>query len=343
MTSASSPFADPWRPVFVVGSARSGTTLLYHTLLSSGDYAVYRGEPAVFDLLAARFGDLRSRAARRRLMLVWPRSHLAMASGFDDPARCDTLVEECRSNGDFLRRVMSAIAERQGVTRWAVWGPDNLLLMRWIKREMPDARFIHMIRDGRDIALSLQTEGWIRPFPWDRQHQLVVSALHWQWKLQRGRRDARHLGTDYIEIRFENLVSRPSEVVATLSRFLSHALEYEQIAQSVLGTLGDRNSTFRSEGSSPVARWRQRLTPTELAHAEVAIGSTLDALGYARAATERLKPPARLQLIYPLFFDLKHALRTHTPLGRFVDDSRMRLDAESESPESTPAQRGNSA
>src|ERR1700675_905063 len=37
-------------PVFVVGSARSGTTLLYHSLLSSGGFADYRTEPAVFDL-----------------------------------------------------------------------------------------------------------------------------------------------------------------------------------------------------------------------------------------------------------------------------------------------------
>lgn len=326
MSADSAALACAWRPVFVVGSARSGTTLLYHTLLSTGEYAVYRGEPAVFDLLAARFGTLDSRAARERLMRVWPRSHLARASGYEDPAQCDTLVEECRSTGDFLRRVMTAMAERQGVDKWAVWGPDNLLLMPWIKREMPDARFIHMIRDGRDIALSMHTEGFIRPFAWDRGHSLVVSALHWQWKLLRGRRDGRRLGADYLELRFEELVRRPQETLAAASHFLGHPLDHQQIVRASVGTLRDSNSTFKNDSSNPVERWRQRLTPTQLAEVEQVIGGTLDELEYPRAAEVQASPPARLRWLYPAFFEVKHVLRTHTPLGRLADDGRMRLD-----------------
>src|SRR5260370_42009850 len=55
-------------PVFVVGSARSGNTMLYHMLLSSGRFPVYRTEPCVFDLLIPRFGDFPSVATRRELM-----------------------------------------------------------------------------------------------------------------------------------------------------------------------------------------------------------------------------------------------------------------------------------
>ena len=53
-------------PVFVVGSARSGTTLLYHLLLSSGSFVNYRGEPAVFDLMLPKFGDPARRRNRER-------------------------------------------------------------------------------------------------------------------------------------------------------------------------------------------------------------------------------------------------------------------------------------
>jgi hypothetical protein len=325
--SASVPSLDNRPPpLFIVGSARSGTTLLYHTLLSSGEYAVYLGEPAVFDLLAPRFGDLRSAAARRRLRRVWPRSHLAAASGLDDPSRCAALLARCHSNGDFLRAVMATLAERQGIGRWAVWGPDNLLLMPWIKRELPDARFIHIVRDGRDIALSLSTEGWIRPFPWDRDHGLVIAALHWAWKLERGRRDRAALGDDYMEVRFESLVTQPAETLQMISAFLGHPLDYDVVRKARLGTLRARNSTFRSEGSHPVARWRSRLSPAQVALIEAAIGPTLEAFGYDRAGDAGLSLPWRLRAIYPRYFDLKHFLRTYTALGRWVDDRRLRLN-----------------
>jgi len=55
-------------PVFVLGCGRSGTTLLYHMLLSAGNFAVYRVESNVINLLEPRFGDLSVSAHRRRLL-----------------------------------------------------------------------------------------------------------------------------------------------------------------------------------------------------------------------------------------------------------------------------------
>jgi hypothetical protein len=47
-------------PVFVLGCPRSGTTVLYHMLLSAGNFAVYRTESNVFNLLVPRFRGMRS-------------------------------------------------------------------------------------------------------------------------------------------------------------------------------------------------------------------------------------------------------------------------------------------
>src|SRR5437868_9195932 len=68
-------------PVFVVGSARSGNTMLYHMLLCSGNFPIYRTEPLVFDLLVPRFGDLRRASARQDLMNYWLRSRQFRRSG----------------------------------------------------------------------------------------------------------------------------------------------------------------------------------------------------------------------------------------------------------------------
>jgi len=60
-----------------------------------------------------------------------------------------------------------------------VWGPDSLLYIPTIKRQIPDALFIHVVRDGRDVACALDRKELIRPFRWDRSYRLYVSALHW--------------------------------------------------------------------------------------------------------------------------------------------------------------------
>ena len=70
-------------PVFVLGCPRSGTTVLYHMLLSAGGFAVYRSESNVFNLLVPRFGDLRVRKNREELMDHWLRSKLFRVSGLD--------------------------------------------------------------------------------------------------------------------------------------------------------------------------------------------------------------------------------------------------------------------
>src|SRR5207253_8385286 len=93
-------------PVFVVGCPRSGTTLLYHMLLSAGDFAVYRAESNVFNLLAPRFGNLRSVYQRESLMDAWLDSKLFRVSGLDAKEIRIKVIAECSSGGDFLRVVM---------------------------------------------------------------------------------------------------------------------------------------------------------------------------------------------------------------------------------------------
>ena len=63
-------------PVFVLGCGRSGTKLLYHTLLSAGGFAIYHAESNAFNLIGLRFGNLAKRQNRRTLLDHWLRSKL---------------------------------------------------------------------------------------------------------------------------------------------------------------------------------------------------------------------------------------------------------------------------
>jgi len=324
--------------VFVVGSARSGNTMLYFMLLSSGHFPVYRTEPCVFDLLIPRFGDFRSVATRRKLMRYWLRTRQFRRSGLDAKEITEKVLTSVSTGGEFLCAVMDEMARAGGFHRWAAWGPDNLLYIPAIKRQIPDALFIHVIRDGRDVACALDRKRFIRPFRWDRRYRLYVSALHWRWKVQTGRRYGRLIGSDYMEMRFEDLVLHPEEALTKIGAFIGENLDYEKILEAKIGAIGVPNTSFPEEWDSgtfaPVERWRRMLSDDQVAGLEGLVGKLLVELGYRLSRAESTTPGWRLrtmQATYPAFYQLKEWLKTATPLGHFVDVNRLHLDESEDS------------
>jgi len=319
-------------PVFVLGCPRSGTTVLYHMLLSAGGFAVYRAESNVFNLLVPRFGDLSSARNRHKLMECWLRSKLFRVSGLDAAEITAKIMAECRSGGDFLRIVMEDIARTQSAHRWAVYDPDAVLHLPAIKADIPEALFVHIIRDGRDIALSLKAMDGFRPFPWDRQSRgLVATALYWAWMVGKGRYYGQRIPGDYFEVRYEELVTEPRRTLVSLSQFLDQDLDYDRIQHAGLGRLSESNSSFREESSevSPVNRWIEKLSKQQVATLEAAIGNSLQEFGYQLTTPEEgrrtgLRQSA-LRVFYRGFLEAKLWLKIRTPLGRLASLSPLEL------------------
>jgi hypothetical protein len=315
-------------PVFVLGCPRSGTTLLYHMLLSAGGFAVYRSESNVFNLLAPRFGGMRSPQDRKNLLDVWLKSKLFQVSGLDATEIRDKVIAECRSPGDFLRIVMQEIAHHQRVPRWADCTPEHLLYLQEIKRQIPNALFIHIIRDGRDVALSYSKQGWSYPFLWDRNHRLGVAGLYWEWLVRRGREQAQKLSADYREVRFEELITEPQKTLAQIASFIDHNLDYERIRRAGIGSVSEPNTSFTQEedGSfNPVGRWKKKMSAAEVSHFEDVVGDLLAELGYELTSADQQSnlTAARLKATYLPLFSAKHWMKTRTPLGRFVSLERI--------------------
>jgi sulfotransferase family protein len=310
-------------PVFVLGCPRSGTTVLYHMLLSAGGFAVYRAESNVFNLLVPRFRGMRSAADRKELLELWLRSKLFRVSGLDASEISVKIMAECRGGGDFLRIVMQEIARKQGVGRWADCTPEHLLYMAEIKRQIPDALFIHIIRDGRDVALSYVKQGWSYPLPWDRQEGLGVAGLYWEWIVRKGRERGRHLGASYQEVRFEELITNPQETLSRIGGFIDHDLDYDRIQHARIGSVSQPNSSFAKESDgpfNPVGRWKARMSAGQMTAFEGLVGGFLRELGYglfSEAKQGISLSAARLRTTYLTMFDAKHWMKA-TPLGRFV-------------------------
>jgi hypothetical protein len=323
-----------------MGCHRSGTNLLYDMLLSAGGFAIYRGILPIYKILIPRFGSIASRANREKILDTWLRSKGFRRTGLDADAVSADILNECRNGGDFVRVVMDAIARNQQVPRWAMYDADSVLHMGRFKRDLPNALFVHIIRDGRDIALSLKKMGGFTPLPWDRgqTQSLVATALYWEWMVHQGRAHGRRFPADYIEIHYEDLVIRPHETLSTLGGFLDHDLDYTRIQQTSLGRLSETNSSFREEGAreqiNPLGRWKERLTPAEVSAIEATVGGCLEENGYKLSlpAGERQKSLRQFVMrgMYPAFLSSKLWLKLHTPVGRLANMSALELEAEPE-------------
>jgi hypothetical protein len=300
-------------PVFVLGSPRSGTTLLYDMLLSAGGFAVYLAESNIFNLLAPRFGDLSSPANRDRLLKAWLDSKLFRASGLQADVVTQRILHHCRNAGDFLRIVMEEICTSQGASRWAENSPEAMLYLPAIKHLIPNALVIHIIRDGRDVANSLGQLLYVRPFPWEKLHSVIGCGLYWEWILQHGRRFGRLMNGDYLEVHFEALLANPQETLDQIGRFIGQSLDYEIIQRVAYGSVSRPNTSFRAQDPgarfNPIGRWKKSFSAEELATFETLVGGTLQELGYSLATdasrlSENLSAKAT-RLLHRSFFAAK--------------------------------------
>jgi Sulfotransferase family len=326
-----SPSPRSKAPVFVLGCGRSGTKFLYHMLLSSGGFAVYFAESNTFNLLGVKFGNLANRGNRRKLLDAYYKSVLFERTGLEPQEIDQRVMDDCRNAGEFLRIVMEAVARKQGMPRWAECTPLHLLCLPLIKKVVPDALIVHIIRDGRDVTASMHRIGWIRPFRWDRSRAYLAPAIFWRWIVGKGRRDGRAMGADYMEVHYEDVVRNPRETLATIGKFIEQDVDYDRIQEVALGSVHDPNSSFRGDGkeaeAKTIGRWKANFTAEQVRDIESIQRDLLQATGYELATKpENLRPSFAVQMmsfLYPLYFGLKLWLKSETPFARMASTGRM--------------------
>jgi hypothetical protein len=318
-----------------MGCHRSGTNLLYDMLLSSGGFAIYRGYLPIYKVLIARYGSMASRAHREKIVATWLRSKGFRRTGLGPEYFSPRIENECRTGGDFIRVVLDTVAGQQNAQRWAFYDPDNVLHFRRVKKDIPNALLVHIIRDGRDIALSLKKMRGFAPLPWDRDEtsSLVATALYWKWMVHHGREAGRLFPADYIEIRYEDLITNPRETLGRLGGFIDHDLDYDRVQQASLGSLSKTNSSFKEEAAkekiNPLRRWKERLSPANVAAIESTVGDCLEENGYQLSlpANQRRISPRHsiMSAVYPAFLSSKLWLKVNTPVGRLANMSALEL------------------
>jgi hypothetical protein len=291
-------------------------------LLSAGGFAYYRSETHVFNSLWPRFGDLQHEANRKALLNVWLKSPMHIRSGLDEAEARRAVAQGYTNGGEFLRLVMDAMTAKQRAQRWAETTPAHVLHMAEIHRTIPNALFIHVIRDGRDVAVSLQKQGWVAPMPWDRARQALGAGAFWRWIVKSGRNAARHVDkAAYLEVRFEDLMAEPQKTLDRVGEFIAQPLDHAEILRNGVGSVREPNTSFPgAKGFSN--RWQTELTPALARRLEAMLGPMLDELGYHRAFGDSATTRWQAQMHatpYLLKFATRQWLKSHTPLARRAD------------------------
>jgi hypothetical protein len=152
--------------------------------------------------------------------------------------------------------------------------------------------------------------------------------------VRKGREHGRKIPANYIEIHYEDLITKPHETLQKLGGFIDHELDYEKIRNAGLGRLSETNSSFRDETTSeeinPLGRWKERLSPAEIEAIESVVGACLEETGYSLSHPAS-KPAAGfrsawMRATYPNFLSTKLWLKLNTPLGRLADMSALELE-----------------
>ncbi|MFR0351848.1 sulfotransferase family protein [Streptomyces sediminimaris] len=311
-TSAPAPAPAPARPVFVLGCPRSGTTLLQLMLHAHPRIALPPETrfvlPAYEDRL--RFGDLRERGNRARLA-AWITGR--KETRFDelglDARRIAARIEHGPPTlGSALGIALKSYAERHGKACWGDKRPAYALHVEEIRRLFPTARFVHLVRDGRDCVASLLGMPW-----WHRGFDEAVAT--WAQVMDVTRRHARGLGPDsWHELRYEDLLADPEPRLRALCAYLGE--EYAPgmtEPRRVAGAAVPARKTWhrRTRGALDVSRagsWRQRLTPDQIRLCETVLAGRLTAHGYELDGAVRADPADVLR--YRRVSALRRAART---------------------------------
>jgi len=279
---------------FVVGVNRSGTTLLRMMLDAHPQLTVppeTHFVPELIDAAGSADRSPESLLATITSQREWgdfglPEEELLRRFRAQDPL----------SAGGALRSFYEAYAERVGKPRWGEKTPIYVKSMRKIAGALPEARFVHVIRDGRDVALSIRDRA-------TKEHTIEAIAERWVRRITRAREQAKRLD-HYREVRYESLILDTEPTLREVCEFYElpwdpavldyhqHSAERLEEMKRELPDQGKRTTlsverrmmtharTTEKPDPRRVSRWRESMDRADRELFESIAGPLLGELGY---------------------------------------------------------------
>jgi hypothetical protein len=276
--------------VFFVGCPRSGTTLLRRIGDAHPQLAVVhetRWIPRTYEF-------------RRGLTpegFVTPK----LLERMRDPRRLRRLeidegdLQRLSGNGggvpfaSYVTALFDLYGERHGKRFVGDKSPGYVRYMPLLHELWPHASFVHIIRDGRDVCLSvLDWRKGATSYATFHEDPITTVGVWWEWYVRLGLEGSSKLQAGlYHELRYESLVAEPEQESVRLCNFLGISYHPEMLRFHEGRTVDDPRLDAKRAWKPVTAglrSWRTQMADEDVVRFEAAAGGLLDQLGYERAA-----------------------------------------------------------
>ena len=273
-------------PFFIIGSGRSGNTLLRSILSGNSDISIppesYRIPFAIkkFHIFNNRdWEDIVPQVLKEfedcKEFYTWE------IDIRDAQKRLENIADSKRTLSNIFDELFCTYAEKHspGSKIWGDKTPMNTLYLDWIGTVFPRSKFIHIIRDGRDVASSY--------LKMERYDTILEAANRWINSIESAQSFGSKIKENYIEIRYEELVTKPEEVIKDTCDFLDIDYDSKMLDHTKqVKKLGDTDKEHHSNLSKPISsdsvgKWRNNLSESDQESITKLLHKHLQRLGYA--------------------------------------------------------------
>jgi hypothetical protein len=259
-------------PFFLLGHDRSGTTML-RLILDRGAVAIPAESMFLIDV------DV-EQPPRQILREAWYHPRVQLWKLHGDPPPFPPGLDRADARRFALSAPYVAYARQHGETRWGDKTPAYIGHVDRIAMIWPESRFVMLVRDGRDVALSVMKV----PFG---PNNVWAAARSWAIAIRQGREAARRYPGRVLELRYEDLVTNPAEEIATVCDFLELTYDPDMLAiertdrsKLVEDQAGWFTNVWAGINTDAVGKWRREMSRRDQRTFESVAGDELRELGY---------------------------------------------------------------
>jgi len=288
-------------PIFIIGCARSGTSILGEFFENNSQCQYYFDE----DIWDPNFNNLIKKtrtslirgtkfSANKPMRKLIQKVSNSFSSNNED--KNQSLTEDDVTNEVIIQteKAISALSK----DRFVIHGPKHSIQIKFIKKLFPDAKFLHIIRDGRDVTCSLkrgmEDNLWVhhKPPGWKKfQNKPTLKKCAWLWNetINIINKDSNQIPSeDFLEIKYEDLVNEPEKTMRHV--FEKFGIPYEKHQKELSKKVQDNlENSYHSKVSAKwtvknhkkrIGRYKENLNEQELKQVESILGTNNKKFGY---------------------------------------------------------------